>query len=328
MLQLYKKLGPSSSGLEVTLCLSPMLHLVTTTAPSAILDPVIDPLYNTMFQQICIPMDFEKPGSVKNHHEMLRCYDTMMKHSPEKLVSGLLNKADHAEERLRVGALTVVRHILNLPTEDIGQRLETIVTYLTGKLTETNPNVQKVIAQIIMSLGKHGCIEGAQGRDLVGFTIRLCSPEESSGGKVVAVESLGMTCSNILQLLATSVPSAEKVLWPHAIDYLLQPDCDASVAAVSRALAHIVSKRAERGEDLAVDWGDFQFATGPSVLLARLLVVASVPGPGSRGIHVLRFLLNFSSNINKHLGTLWQARFPLLLHYLDQGEGDPAQWQS
>ena len=28
------------------------------------------------------------------------------------------------------------------------------------------------------------------------------------------------------------------------------------------------------------------------------------------------------------LGTLWQARFPLLLHYLDQGEGDPAQWQS
>ena len=328
LLQLYKKLGPSSCGLEVTLCLSPMLQLTTTTAPPALLDPVIDPLYNTMFQQICIPMDFEKAGTVKNHHEMLRCYDQMMKHSPEKLVAGLLVKADSSEERLRVGALTVVKHILNLPTEELGQRLETIVTYLTGKLSETNPSVQKVVAQIIMSLGKHGCISGTQGRELVGFIVRLCSPGESSGGKVVATESLGMTCSNILQLLATSVPSAETVLWPHTIDCLLQPDCDASVAAVSRALAHIVAKRGEKGEELAVDWGDFQYATGPSALLARLLVVASVPGPGSRGTHVLRFLLNFSSNINRHVGTLWQTRFPLLLHYLDQGESDPAQWQS
>ena len=328
LLQLYKKLGPSSSGLEVTLCLSPLLQLITSTAPPALLDPVIDPLYNTMFQQICIPMDFEKAGTVKNHHEMLRCYDTMMHHSPEKLVAGLLVKADSSEERLRVGALTVVKHILNLPTEELGQRLDTIVTYLTGKLSETNPGVQKVVAQIIMSLGKHGCISGTQGRELVGFIVRLCSPEESSGGKVVALESLGMTCSNILQLLATSVPSAESVLWPHTIDCLLQPDCDAAVAAVSRALAHIVAKRAESGEDLGVDWGDFQYASGPSALLARLLVVASVPGPGSRGTHVLRFLLNFSSNINRHVGTLWQARFPLLLHYLEQGEGDPVQWQS
>ena len=103
LLQLYKKLGPSSSGVEVTLCLSPLLQLTTTTAPPALLDPVIDPLYNTMFQQICIPMDFEKAGTVKNHHEMLRCYDTMMQHSPEKLVAGLLVKADNSEEKLRVG---------------------------------------------------------------------------------------------------------------------------------------------------------------------------------------------------------------------------------
>ena len=44
-----------------------------------------------------------------------------------------------------------------------------------------------------------------------------------------------------------------------------------------------------------------------------------------------RFLLKFSNSLNRHLGEVWQARFPLLLHYLEQGEGalqDLSQWQS
>ena len=141
LLQLYKRLP--GSGLEVTLCVSSLLQLCTETH-SVILEPVLDPLFNTMFQQVCIPMDFEKGSSVKNHNEMLRCYDTMMQHSPGKLVAGLLAKADTGEERLRVGALLVVRHILNMSTEELGERLEAIVGHLAGKLQETNPNIQKV----------------------------------------------------------------------------------------------------------------------------------------------------------------------------------------
>ena len=45
-----------------------------------------------------------------------------------------------------------------------------------------------------------------------------------------------------------------------------------------------------------------------------------------------RFLLKFSHSINRHLAEVWEARFPLLLHYLEQqGEGgrpDLGQWQS
>ena len=58
--------------------------------------------------------------------------------------------------------------------------------------------------------------------------------------------------------------------------------------AVARALAHLVAKRAEKGDELKVDWGEFQYATGPLPLLARCLVVSSVPAPGARGIHILR----------------------------------------
>ena len=222
LLQLYKRL-PSAS-LEVTLCLSPMLELATSSQPSTLLEPLLDPLFNTMFQQVCLPVDYDRPASMKNHNELLRCYDTMMAVHPTKLVAGLLGKADQGEERSRVGALVVVRHLLNMPTEQLGERLEMVVVHIAAKLNEANPSVQKVVAQIIARLGHHGCVQGERGRQLVAFIIRLCGVEEGDDGKgrLVARESLGAMCANILQLLATSVPSVETVLWPHTIDYLLQ----------------------------------------------------------------------------------------------------------
>jgi hypothetical protein len=328
LLHLYRRLGPAGSGLEVTVCVSPLLQLVPA-AQSALLEPVLDPLFNTLFQQVCIPMDFERPNTVKNHNEILRCYDTMMRHSPEKLVAGLLAKADSGEERLRVGALTVIKHLLNMSTEELGEQLEAILAHLAGKLGEGNPAVQRVLAQIVVMLGGHGAITGPRGRDLVDFIIRLCCQEEGPRPAAPALEPLATMCGNILQLLATSVPSAEEVLWPHTMDCLLQPDCDQAAPAVARALALIAGRRAGRGEELAVDWGDFRHCAGPSPLLARLLVLASVPAPGGRGQHVLRFLLRFSASINRHLAAVWEARFPLLLHYLEQPEAgqDAAQWQ-
>ena len=59
-------------------------------------------------------------------------------------------------------------------------------------------------------------------------------------------ESLGDMCANILQLLSTGVPSVETLLWPQNLDYLLSPNHEAAVPAVSRSLAHLaVSNKAE-----------------------------------------------------------------------------------
>jgi len=226
LLGLYKKLAPSlGSSLEITLCLSPLLELLTSTSPT-LLEPVLDPVFNTMFQQVCCPPDYTKQNTVKNHNEILRCYDTMMKHFPAKLVSGLLNKVDSSEERVKIGALTVVRHLLNMKTEDLGERLEEIFNNISSRLGETNMAVQKVMAQIIVLLGHHGTVTGKMGRDCVEFIIRLCAATEQvelhSGA--VATESLGEMCSNILQLLTTSVPSVEAVLWPHTLEYFFDTE--------------------------------------------------------------------------------------------------------
>ena len=69
--------------------------------------------------------------------------------------------------------------------------------------------------------------------------------------------------------------------------------------------------------------GEFSFAQGLTQLLARLLVLA-----GGRAVHILKFLLNFCPSINRHLVELWEGRFPLLLHYLEEGGPvEQGQWQ-
>ena len=78
-LQLYKKLSPSlGSSLEITLCLSQLLALVTNTSP-ALLEPVQDPLFNTMFQQVCIGPDYNKAATVRNGADILHLFSIKSK---------------------------------------------------------------------------------------------------------------------------------------------------------------------------------------------------------------------------------------------------------
>ena len=273
--------------------------------------------------------DYNNPGTVRNHNEVLRCYDIMFRHFPSKLVGGLINKVESSEERLKIGALTVVKHLLHLPSPVLGDRLEDIVTMVSSKLGDTNRNVQRSLAQIILMLGHHGVLVGDRGRACLEFIIKLCGSCEVGGENISQAgttysESLGEMCANILQLLSTGVPSVETLLWPQNLDYLLSPNHEAAVPAVTRSLAHLaVSNKA------VVSWAQFQYCSSPTVLLARLLVLASVPQVGGRGGHILRFLQQFSHNLQPRLGSVWEARFPLLLHYLEQHKEkvDLAQWQ-
>ena len=76
-------------------------------------------------------------------------------------------------------------------------------------------------------------------------------------------------------------------------------------------------------------------ASSPVTLLARCLVLASMSTTHYCSSHILRFLLHFTGSLAPVLGSvsqlaaLWETRFPLLLHYLDQHRDQVvvAQWQ-
>ena len=65
---------------------------------------------------------------------------------------------------------------------------------------------------------------------------------------------------------------------------------------MARCVAHLATSR---GAELVTreQWQQWRHATSPATLLARCLVLASVPATHHRGGHILRFLLRFSANL-------------------------------
>ena len=171
-------------------------------------------------------------------------------------------------------------------------------------MDESNRAVQKVIAQIILLLGHHGGLTANKGRTFVEFIVELCAVKEDNGSKSgsenVRKETLSEMSSNILQLLTTSIPSVEPVLWPHLLDHIMHHDRTIAISAIIHSLALISKmKRESNSADYIIDYGDFQHSPSANCLFVRLLVLASVPLEGGRGIHILKLLQRFSIDINR-----------------------------
>ena len=273
----------------------------------------------------------------RNHYEVLRCYDVLVKSHGEKLITGLIARLSSSDEMVRLAGLTVFKHLMNTSMESLQSRMQSdIFTTLHSRLGESSNRVRKMLAQLTALLGRLGYLEGEKGRDFLEFIVRLCalpvSSEDSTAYSSASnliyffsdLESSGVSnatlrdmCDNILQLLTNNVDAMEPVLWPHLLEYLLSPDFVGAVPSVIKSLAQLAQRKRKTLLDYMVDWTSLENVSGPYVLFARLLVLAAVPFHEGRGAHILCFLQHFAPNISKHLSALWDQRIPLLQHYLE-----------
>ena len=82
----------SSAFYEVSLCVYQLLAVVAASEVCLLVDTTTEPLMAALFQQVCIPLDFSQPASMKNLLEILKCYDILMETCSEKIVQQMLAK--------------------------------------------------------------------------------------------------------------------------------------------------------------------------------------------------------------------------------------------
>ena len=70
-----------------------------------------------------------------------------------------------------------------------------VVGVVVGRLGDPSRPVQRLVAQLVLVLARHGALVGQQGSSSIQFIVKLCSVEETRD-----------ECGKILQLLTTSVP--------------------------------------------------------------------------------------------------------------------------
>ncbi|XP_052003052.1 maestro heat-like repeat-containing protein family member 1 [Xyrauchen texanus] len=307
---------------------------------SRVLETQIDSLLLALHQQICSPVDFSNPPTVKNHNEVLRCFSILANTFPDRLMAFVLQRLENSNERNRMGSLAVLRHLINSSTSTMETKKLLILASIRQPLADHNNKVKKRVVQVISAMAHHGYLELDGGDLLVRFIIQHCAlPDTFNQGQrppdpeEVTNEALRSMCDNTLHLFTTTVGRLTDVLWPMLLCYLTPNQYANATTPLCKSLILLANKkRAAHEPNFTIDFSA-QGSSLPTqyILMIRLLVNASFPfhcrGHGAPSLSLLNAI---SPNIHPKAEPLWDKEIPKLLNYLEESTEeslDEKKWE-
>ncbi|XP_064611998.1 maestro heat-like repeat-containing protein family member 1 [Liolophura sinensis] len=301
---------------------------------SVILEPHLDILLNVLFTQVCVPCDYTNPMAMKNHNELLRCFAVMARCFSGRIIGFLLQKLEAGNERIKLGALSVFRHLINAATASMEDKKEVIVSGLKMVASDNNNKVKKMFAQVVIAMAHHGYLELEGGQLMVEFIVRQCAllpdppGKRSADPEYVSNDQLRQMCANILQLITTTIELMESVLWPYLLELVIPETYTDAAGTLCKSLAYLAKKkREENADDFEIDFESDVNLPKPPILIARLMVLAGRPTNGNdRGIHVLTLMQYISPNLHENLVSIWDTVIPKLVHFLEDAVDSDKDW--
>ena len=282
LLNAYK--GPVEP-LYVTRCLALFLEAFLNIQREIQDSHLLDLLLNTLFTQGSLSPDYAQPSTVKNHYEVLRCFEIVARSHLNQVLIFLLVKTEIPAEKTRIASLAVIKHLVNSLKDQLIPHMTSIQSNLKPLLNDTrcSNGVRKALAQTIVAMAVQGFLNDQKSAgDFIAFLVKLCTlpqPSEEAPHVASGLESfLGATsprgsvqgatgvtnaelrqmCENIIQLLVTTQPLIVPVLWPHLLSYTVNKDYNRAIPILSRALAHLVSRLKEDNEtSLPPGWSTY-----------------------------------------------------------------------
>ncbi|XP_064883625.1 maestro heat-like repeat-containing protein family member 1 isoform X2 [Oncorhynchus nerka] len=295
---------------------------------SRVLEAQIDSLLTNLNQQVCAPVDYSNPLTVKNHNEVLRCFSILANTFPDRLVMFVLQKLENSNERIRMGSLAVLRHLINSSTSIMESKKLLILASIRQPLADHSNKVKKRVVQVISAMAHHGYLELEGGDLLVKFIIQHCALPDTyyrpgqrpSDPEEVTNEALRSMCDNTLHLFTTTVGRLTDVLWPMLLYYLTPGQYSNATAPLCKSLTLLgTKKRASQEPNFNIDFNEHVNLPSPHILMVRLLVNGSFPfrsrGHGAPSLSLLNVI---SPNIHPNAETLWEKEIPALLSYLEE----------
>ncbi|XP_036064685.1 maestro heat-like repeat-containing protein family member 1 isoform X1 [Onychomys torridus] len=319
-LGLYKK---HAETFQISKSLGQILEAAVSVG-SRTLEVQLDALLVALHAQICVPVESSSPLVMSSQKEVLRCFTVLACCSPDRLLAFLLPRLDTNNERLRVGTLQILRHIINSAAAQMEVKKPFILSSMRLPLLDTNNKVKRAVVQVISAMAHHGYLEQPGGEVMVDYIVQQCAlpPEEPEkpDGEELGADSVRAVSIRTLYLVSTTVDRMNSVLWPYLLEFLTPVRFTAALTPLCRSLVHLALKRQEAGaDDFLVQYNSNANLPSPFAMTTRLLVVSSNPYLGDgRGAASLRLLRVMHRNIHPLLGQRWETTMPVLLEYLDE----------
>jgi hypothetical protein len=312
-------------------------------------------ILNLLHPLVCSPANLTNPQQLKNHNELLRCFEVVGSVFTDQVLTFLMQRVLSKDQRVKEGTLHVLRHLINRLDKELADKKALIVGGLQPllSLTDLTLPVRRALAHVIIAMASHHYLELEGGEKLVEFIVRHCAISDAeieryklalakkkgsgsgsgSGGAEAATEmspqELRDMCDHILHLMTTTIPACVKVLWPYLFELLCKSEYTAAVPVLARCLAWLgKSKRENSSPDYVIDFDRAVNLPKPQAILARLMVLAHLsPSQSRHGPALLEALQHLSPILHPALTELWDQSIPRLIQSFQSDDWQEAKWE-
>ncbi|CAJ0593790.1 unnamed protein product [Cylicocyclus nassatus] len=332
ILGLYKKAYTEQHTITKAVC----RFLEATCANEACpLDPYVEDILNALFPNACLDPDDTTttltPQAIKNHSEAFRCFHVAASRFADKIVYYLLHKIQSVVDMQKLGAINILRHLLNSAGQYMEDKKSLLMMGLRKLLAPENVTsikVKRAIVQLCVALSDHAYVDAEGGDHVIAFLVRNLVPptEQELQGRKVDVDIAGSNqlrtqCGQALNTIASTCICANKLLWPYLFEFICMERYFPVVGDICKCLRTLVTREVEEGRELDFETGfDNARVAGNHAVLARLFVcLCNAPLNGllarraREGFGLMRALSSWFNPAMTEVLERWSERMESLL---------------
>ncbi|VDD86087.1 unnamed protein product [Enterobius vermicularis] len=300
---------------------------------SCALDSYLEEILNTLFPFVCVisEQNVVSSSSIRNQNEALRCFHVAAARFADKIVYYLLHKMQNVQDSCKLGAINVLRHLINSSGSYMEDKYSLVILGLkpilqAGSDNNLNIRVRKSICQLCVALADHGYVRIEGSEQVILFLINNLIAQEDSGKKSPSSspdrdnespKQLRLQCGQALQTIAKTCGAAHKLLWPLLFEYICSEAHTPALVDIFKCLRILVERRKLENKPVDYETGfDHPNVAGPKQVFARLLTcLGGAPVNGElfvKAYEALRLIRAIAIWFHKSIETTVHERFEQL----------------
>ncbi|XP_077296156.1 maestro heat like repeat family protein c11.1 [Arctopsyche grandis] len=319
---LYRK--PNLDSYFVTQAVTYILTRTVNKNKILLTSAMIESINSTLFSLVLTLPDYDQPQKIKNHFEVLRCFDILLINFPNFTLEFLYQHAKINNEEEKMKSIVILTHLLTSSEKVI---VENFISILKDNIViESSVKMKRVLLKAIVALAYRQNLKEPDNCVLYEFIIKyICNTKEEDMSEN-DIFDLFNDCENSLYLLSSTVNDIKPVLWPLLLKAFLQAKYSNSISILAKCLIQLMQIDSEDNES-AVTNGKLHTPSNEAIFV-RSLSLLNYPYNEKLYRNILNFLLKFCEDIHKNLAISWELDLKNHLTYLNSKDFSAVVWES
>lgn len=326
LLSLYRK--PAMNFYYISQCISYLLSPSPLNPKLSLNDSTINSINHVLFNLVLVEPDYDQPHTVKNHFEVLRCFDHMAGQFPEQTIESLLHQCKNNQERDRMKAVIILTHLTTSSQvfiDNFATKFIAILKVMTNM--EQGMKMKKLLVKAIVGLVYRNCITTPEDFTMVEFIIKHCGYEAPANVPKYEILDLHDTCKSSLILMCNTVTSIRSQLRNLLLIALTGEEFTSAMATVCHCLTSLLQNNSDVIAESSQLEKDVEMKCSPDLVFVRCITHVVEPHNVERNKNILVFLEEYSGDVHKNLKNSWTVEIQRLLKFVDNCESKE-QWHS